>query len=155
MRMSTRGRYGLRAMLGLARQGADEPVLMEDLAQQEDLSIKYLHALLTKLKAAGLVRSVRGAGGGFILARSPAEIALSEVLHTLEGPLTLVPCVTDKRVCRKTNQCTARGVWRELSNRIEDMLAHISLQDLIDSEKSAAQQSKEKKAGPRRRKADD
>ncbi len=154
MRMSTRGRYGLRAMLGLARQGADEPVLMEDLARREDLSVKYLHALLTKLKAAGLIRSVRGAGGGFVLARSPADIALNEILHALEGSLALVPCVADKRVCRKTGRCTARGVWRELSDRIENMLAHISLQDLIDSEKFSARPSREKKAGPRRLKAD-
>lgn len=150
MKISTRGRYGLRAMLGLARGGTDAPVLMESLARQEELSIKYLHALLTRLKAARLVRSVRGAGGGFVLARPPARITLKEILRALEGSLSLVPCVADRRACRKTSRCTARGVWRELSDRIEDMLTHISLQDLLDSENQSDTRRRQPSAGPPR-----
>ena len=78
MRISTRGRYGLRAMFELARSFGGAPVLMSAVAERQDLSRKYLHALLTTLKSAGLVRSVRGAGGGFLLARPPAEIRISE-----------------------------------------------------------------------------
>ncbi|NLX14485.1 MAG: RrF2 family transcriptional regulator [Phycisphaerales bacterium] len=150
MKISTRGRYGLRAMLGLARHHADGPMLMESLAKQEGLSIKYLHALLTKLKAAGLVHSVRGAGGGFVLARAPAKIALNEILHALEGSLSLVPCVADKRTCHRASHCTARGLWRELSEKIEDTLAHVSLCDLLDSENRSELRPGTNKSGQRR-----
>ena len=86
MQISTRGRYGLRAMFELARGFGQDPLLMSTVAERQGLSRKYLHTLLTTLKTAGLVRSVRGAGGGFVLARPPAEIKLSEVITALEGP---------------------------------------------------------------------
>jgi Rrf2 family protein len=136
MRVSTRGRYGLRAMLGLARSFGDAPVVMADLAEREGLSRKYLHTLLTGLKAAGLARSVRGAGGGFVLAREPSEIKLKEVLHALEGSLCLVDCVADERACARANGCTARGVWQELSGVIENMLDNVTLADVIAAEKA-------------------
>lgn len=136
MRVSTRGRYGLRAMLELARSFGDAPVVMADLAKREDLSRKYLHTLLTGLKAAGLTRSVRGAGGGFVLTREPSEIKLKEVLHALEGSLCLVDCVADERACDRANGCTARGVWQELSGVIENMLDNITLADVITAEKA-------------------
>ena len=131
MRVSTRGRYGLRAMLALARSYGDAPVVMADLAEGEGLSRKYLHTLLTGLKAAGLARSVRGAGGGFVLAREPSEIKLKEILHALEGSLCLVDCVADERACDRANGCTARGVWQELSGAIENVLDNVTLADLI------------------------
>lgn len=131
MKMSTRGRYGLRAMIELARHFGEPAVLMSDVARREDLSRKYLHALLTSLRSAGLVRSVRGAGGGFVLTRHPAEIRLNEVVHALEGPLSLVPCVADQRRCRKAGKCTARRVWQQLSAALESMLSSVTLQDLL------------------------
>jgi len=140
--MSTRGRYGLRAMLELARRFDESPVLMGALAEREGISRKYLHALLTVLKSAGLVRSVRGAGGGFVLARSPSEIRLSEILHALEGSLSLVDCVMDKRACGKASRCTARRVWQELNGAIEDVLASVTLEDLIASEDTTGSRPK-------------
>jgi Rrf2 family transcriptional regulator, cysteine metabolism repressor len=137
MKMSTRGRYGLRAMLDLARHFGERAVLMSDVARREDLSRKYLHALLTSLRSAGLVRSVRGAGGGFVLTRHPAEIRLNEVVNALEGPLSLVPCVANQRRCRKAGQCTARRVWQQLSTAVESMLNSITLQDLLIMEGGA------------------
>ncbi len=135
MKVSTRGRYGLRAMLELARCFGDAPVVMADLAEREGLSRKYLHTLLTGLKAAGLARSVRGAGGGFVLARDPSEINLKEILHALEGSLCLVDCVEDERACDRANGCTARGVWQELSGAIENILGNMTLADVIAMEK--------------------
>jgi len=133
MKMSTRGRYGLRAMLELARCFGGEPVLMGTLAEREGLSRKYLHALLTGLKSAGLVHGVRGAGGGFVLTRDPAEITLAEILRALEGSLCLVDCVDDEEVCDRTDGCTARGVWQELSAAIENVVENTTLGDLIAS----------------------
>ena len=121
-------------MLELARRYGEPPVLMSVLAERESLSRKYLHALLTALKEAGLVRSVRGAGGGFLLSRAPSEIRLNEILHALEGPLSLVDCVTDEGVCSKTERCTARRFWEGLSGTIEGALEKVTLEDLIESE---------------------
>lgn len=134
MKISTRGRYGLRAMLELARCHGEPPVLMSVLAERESLSRKYLHALLTILKEAGLVRSVRGAGGGFLLTRVPAKIRLSEILRALEGSLSLVDCVEDEGACDRAESCTARRVWEELSRTIESVLEKVTLEDLIASE---------------------
>jgi len=131
MRMSTRGRYGLRAMFELARAFGQAPLLMSTVAERQGLSRKYLHALLTTLKSAGLVRSVRGTGGGFALTRPPVEIRLSEVLRALEGPLSLVDCVADGRACDRVNRCPARGVWQELAGAVEGVLHNVTLDDLI------------------------
>jgi Rrf2 family cysteine metabolism transcriptional repressor len=134
MKMSTRGRYGLRAMLELARCHGQSPVLMSSLANREALSRKYLHGLLTALKKAELVRSIRGPGGGFVLAREPSKIRLSQVLHALEGPLSLVDCVADRLSCSRVNSCTAHLVWEKLSETIENALDGVTLEDLIESE---------------------
>ena len=131
MRVSTRGRYGLRAVLDLAERYGGSPVLMSTLAERQRLSRKYLHTLLTSLKSAGLVRSVRGPGGGFVLARSPARITLREILLAVEGPLSLVDCVAEREACDWTRRCTARRVWRDLSGLIEDALGKVSLESLL------------------------
>ncbi len=139
-------------MLELARCAGEAPVLMSALAEREDLSRKYLHSLLTALRASGLVRSVRGAGGGFVLTRHPSEIRLRDVLHALEGPLSLVDCVADGRVCSKADRCTARRVWRELSDAVENMLDSVTLEDLVAQENLAcSRQGVDKGRSPRTR----
>lgn len=117
-------------MFELAQGFGEGPVLMGTVADRQDLSRKHLHALLTALKSAGLVRSVRGPGGGFVLTRPPAEIRLSEILHALEGPMSLVDCVADKGACRKASRCPARRVWQELSGAIENVLDNATLEDM-------------------------
>ena len=131
MRVSTRGRYGLRAMFELARDFGEAPVLLSTVAERQGLSRKYLHTLLTTLKSAGLVRSVRGARGGFLLARRPAEITLSEIVRALEGPFSLMDCVADQTVCDRVNRCPTRQVWQELSDAVENMLDNVTLEDLV------------------------
>lgn len=133
MKITTRGRYGLRAMLELARCYGGPPVLMSMLARREGISRKYLHALLASLKSAGLVRSVRGAGGGFLLSRAPSEIRLNEILHAVEGPLSLVHCVSRPAACKRARTCTARRVWQDLSGSIEQVLSGVTLGDLIST----------------------
>ena len=136
-------------------------MVMADLAEREGLSRKYLHTLLTGLKAAGLARSVRGAGGGFVLAREPSEIKLKEILHALEGSLCLVDCVADERACDRANGCTARGVWQELSGVIEYTLDNMTLADVIATEQRRRPRARGARSKPcggnsgdRRRKAD-
>ncbi len=151
MRISTRGRYGLRAMFELARGFGDGPLLMRAIAERQDLSRKHLHVLLTSLKSAGLVRSVRGPGGGFVLTRPPGQIRLSDVLHALEGPLSLVHCVADRRACDRANRCPARGVWQKLSGAIKDVLDGVTLQDLVAPETKACSEPAGKKKEHRSR----
>ena len=121
-------------MLELANRFGEQPVLMSTVAESQHLSRKYLHALLTPLRSAGLVQSVRGAHGGFVLARPPAQIKLSEVLRAVEGPLSLVDCVADPRVCDRSERCPSRRVWEALSGAVNDMLDHVTLEDMMAEE---------------------
>lgn len=121
----------MRAMLDLAQGFGAAPVSTRAMAERQGLPRKYLHALLTALKSVGLVRSVRGPGGGFALTRSPAQISLGEILRAVEGPLSLVDCVADRRVCGRAERCTARRVWEELSDAIGEMLDSVTLEDLV------------------------
>lgn len=149
MRISTRGRYGLRALVELARNFGSGPLLMSQIAEKQDFSRKYLHALLTSLKTAGIVRSARGSGGGYMLGREPSKITLSEVFKVLEGSLSLVDCVEDSKVCSRADSCETRNVWQGLSRKIDRHLSEISLADLAqygggDSTKALFELSLEK-----------
>lgn len=130
MRVTTKGRYGLRAMIALAKHDAGQPVLMSDVANEMGISRKYLHAVLTALKSAGLVRSVRGSGGGYCLARDPRQINVAEIICTLEHFHSLVDCVENANVCTRCPTCVARGLWTGLGQAIQRYLAGISLYDL-------------------------
>ena len=132
MKMSTRGRYGLRVMLDLALRDGKNPVLMSDIAQSQQISRKYMHSLLSRLKAAGMVRAVRGMGGGYLLNRACADITLFEILETLEGTLYPIECTLNPRLCPRTEQCATRDVWLEISHCIEKLLTGMTLQDLVD-----------------------
>jgi Rrf2 family protein len=153
MKMSTRGRYGLRAMFELARAFGRAPLLMSTVAERQGLSRKYLHTLLTTLKNAGLVRGVRGAGGGFHLTRPPAQIKLSEVLRALEGPLSFVECVTDKRACERSDRCPTRRVWQQLAGAVDSVLDNATLEDLVGPEDQKCAGLKAKSRSPRARTA--
>jgi Rrf2 family protein len=131
MRLSTRARYGLRAILQLAQSFDKGPVLTRTIAQDQDISVKYLHALLTTLKDAGLVRSVRGPSGGYTLARRPSKIRVSEVVRALEGSLSLIECVEDRAVCKRVDRFAARDIWRDLSKAIEGALSSLTLGDVV------------------------
>jgi len=136
LKLSTKGRYGLRALIDLAAAYGDGPTLVRTVAENQEISGKYLHALLATLKSAGLVRSVRGSGGGYALARDPAEIRLTEVLEALEGPLVLVDCVSDGELCTRSPKCAARDVWSSVSEAITDVLSAITLKDLLERQQA-------------------
>lgn len=131
MKLSTRGCYGLTAMTELARFYGGGPLLMRAISEKYDISRKYLHALLTSLKAAGLVRSIRGSGGGYILTRAPADIAVSEIIKALEGTLAPAECVQDSSVCTRSEECAAHELWVEMHNMVQDLLDGVSLADQL------------------------
>ena len=133
LKLSTKGRYGLRAMIDLAKayDNRHHPVMMSDIATRQELSRKYLHALLTPLKNAGLIRSTRGAKGGFHLAKPPEEITIGEILTALEGELNIVDCISDESDCSRISGCLARGVWKELNDSIARLLDNVTLHKLL------------------------
>lgn len=131
MKITTRGRYGVRAMLGLASHYGQGPLLMAKLADDLDVSRKYLHALLTLLRSEGLVKSTRGSGGGYELARPPEDITIADIFLKLEGCDSLVQCLQDAETCDKCDICIARKLWGGLGKVIEDYLASFTLVDLL------------------------
>ena len=135
MKLSTRTRYGMRAILELARNNGDRPLQVRTIAQRQDISVKYLEQLMTILKSAGFVRSIRGSKGGYILARSPDEIKLNEVFNCLEGFVATVDCVSNSNLCKRTDDCVTRQVWAQVQNAIQNVLKSITLQDLVDRTK--------------------
>jgi Rrf2 family transcriptional regulator, cysteine metabolism repressor len=118
-------------MVELARHHGNGPLLMRAIAESQGLSRKYLHALLSSLRAAGFVRSVRGSGGGYVLVRAPHEIKVSEVVQTLEGAITFADCVRDRGVCERSRTCVGHELWREMSHAVERYLQGITLADLL------------------------
>jgi Rrf2 family protein len=135
LKLSTKGRYGLRAMIELAGSYENEPMLMAKIAERQGFSRKYLHALLTSLKSAGLVQSIRGSRGGYMLAKSANEIRISEVVEALEGPLSIVDCLREEQVCSRTDECLARGMWKELNTVMAGVLTNTTLADLVNQNK--------------------
>ena len=132
MRLSSRARYGMRAVLELALEYGKKPMQIKTIAEREDISNKYLEQLVAMLKSAGLVRSVRGPRGGYVLSRPPAEISLKEVFWTLEGPMIAVECLEHPEFCPRCTDCTTRQVWQELQDAVTGVLESYTLADLVD-----------------------
>jgi Rrf2 family protein len=136
MRLSTRGRYALRAMADIALHDGNGPVARQDIADRQELSAAYVAQLFARLRSAGLVEGVKGPGGGYCLARDPAMITASDVLQAVEGPLTVVPCTLDcpdtQPVCSRVDECVTHILWKRLSATIAEQLESVTLQDLCD-----------------------
>lgn len=131
MKISTKGRYGVRAMLDLAIYGNNGiPIDLPDIAKREGISEKYLEQIITPLVKSGLLKSVRGRYGGYLLNKPASQVRISEIIKILEGPLFVVDCVSDPKVCNKVNSCVTREVWMTLSKKIEEVLSSFTLQDL-------------------------
>ena len=136
IRISTKGRYGTRAMLDLALNYGNGLTLLKDIAERQEISIGYLEQIIPSLKTAGLVNSSRGAHGGYALAKVPVDITIKEIISALEGPLALVECIKDPDKCEKTDFCVTRDLWDELSEKIDDFLISVTLQDLVEKHRN-------------------
>lgn len=132
MRISTRGAYGLRAMLVLARVQHSETLALRKIAAREQLSEQYLEQLFRDLRREGLVTSKQGARGGYTLAVSPDMITVGQVLRALEGPLGPMQCVLeDETECRHSEHCVTKILWQRLKDAIDDVLDNTTLADLL------------------------
>lgn len=132
MRLSTRSRYGIRALTALAAQEPAEGRCAREIADEEDLSKKYLESILAQLRTAGVVRSVRGAHGGYVLARDPAELTVGEVIRVLEGSLAFVECVDDPSFCERHNNCITRYIWEEAERALSKTFERITIASLVE-----------------------
>ncbi|MGD8968111.1 MAG: Rrf2 family transcriptional regulator [Anaerolineae bacterium] len=134
IRITTRGRYALRAMLDLALHGGDGPVARHEIAERQDISADYVAQLFQKLQDAGLVEGVKGPGGGYRLAHAPGEIGTGDVVEAVEGPVALVHCVEPdgRSSCSRVDGCVTHLLWKRLSLLIKEFLDATTLQDLVD-----------------------
>lgn len=134
IRLSTKGRYGSRLMVNLASHyhNGRESVILKNISDEEGISIRYLEQIIIPLKINRLVKSIRGAGGGYILARHPSDIKLREILSALEGPCCLVECVDDKDYCDKIKECATYDIWKNASALLKDYFEQTTLQDVLD-----------------------
>ena len=148
IKLSTKGRYGTRLMLNLAHHfnNGNEAVILKSVSDDEEISIRYLEQIVIPLKINKLVKSIRGAGGGYTLARHPSKIKLSEILHALEGTCCLVDCVDDGDYCFRIPNCAAHDVWTHASHLLKEYFGNITLQDLIEisNKKNAKPKAKSK-----------
>ena len=133
MNISTKGRYGLRAVLDLAMNYGDRPIVLSTIAERQDISEGYLEQLMGPLKKAGIIASARGAQGGYYLARDPKEIYVGEVFRALEGPLEIVACFGEENTekCERKDYCGSAFIWGEIQDAISAVLDKYTIYDLI------------------------
>lgn len=135
MKLSTRARYGTRALLELALHWDEEPVLLKDIAQSQQIPLSYLEHLISPLVQAGIVKSTRGTRGGVSLLRPPKEVKLSEVVRLLEGSTALVECVNNPEAYPRSDFCVTHDIWREVKKAMDGVLESTSLQDLVERQR--------------------
>lgn len=132
MKLSTKGKYGLKAIFELSLHANEGPMPLNMIASRQKIPEQYLEQIFSTLKKSKLITSVRGAQGGYLLNKKPEEITVGDVLTILEGPVALSQCIIDEGACENSNDCSTRLVWEKLKKGIEDVLHSITLQDMID-----------------------
>ena len=136
MKLSTKSRYGIRAVIEIAKSYGAQPAKRKIVAGNQEISDSYLENILIVLKNNRIIDTTRGVNGGYILSRPPKEITILEIVDALEGPLDLVECLGLKTTCSKTESCAARTIWKELSDSWKSILGHLTLQDMIEREEA-------------------
>ena len=131
MKLSTRTRYGVRLMAALALNYGQSPVFLKDIAKGENISEKYLSLIIIPLRGVGLVNSIRGAHGGYSLARDPSQITMKEIVDVLEGDCSLVDCVNNPSTCPRVPICASHDIWAIIGGKISETLSSITLDMLV------------------------
>ena len=134
MKLSTKGRYGVRLMFDLAMHYGKGPIFLKEIAERQGMSEKYLWQLIPPLKQAGLVTSTRGAHGGYELSKSPDQMTVREIVSAVEGPLSLVDCVGDPSICARKDACVVNGVWSEISAKLIQAMEVITLASMVEKQ---------------------
>ena len=134
MKLSTKGRYGVKAMVDLAIHYGDTPVSIKTIAKRQGISEYYLEQLFAPLRKAKLIKSIRGAQGGYVLNKDPKEITVADIMYILEGPIEIAECI-DSTDCDNVDSCATRLLWGRIKNSIDEVMEGITLQDIVDEDK--------------------
>jgi len=118
-------------MLELACHCGEGPIELREIAKREEISLKYLEQVIVPLRTAGLIKSARGSKGGYTLAKHPSEIYLKELVETFDGPLSLIECLKDPKVCQRVSNCITREIWQEVSKAIDGIFNSVTLEDMV------------------------
>ena len=139
MKISTKGRYALRLMLDLAQCEEDKYIALKDVAERQQISVKYLEQIISVLVHAGYVKSVRGTGGGYMLSKQPQEYTVGMILRLTEGSLAPVSCLeSEQNTCPRADDCVTLSVWEKLYDAINGVVDNITLADLVKDSKAKA-----------------
>jgi Rrf2 family transcriptional regulator, cysteine metabolism repressor len=140
MKLSTKGKYGVRAVFEIACHYGNGPISIKEIAERQGISFSYLEQILHKLAKAGLIDSVRGPAGGYLLARQPSELTIGDIVRVLEGPIALSHCLEpgESADCYQADDCVARMVWAKVGAKIEEALDSISFNDLLQRKQKEA-----------------
>lgn len=138
MKVSTKTKYGLRAITTIAQNYGKGPIPLKLIAEKQDISLKYLEQIIAILRTNGIVRSLRGAKGGYMLAKSPEKIKLLDCFEALEGSTSLVECTDIDYFCPRVNKCLTKILWTKIQNAVQKILDSTTVQDLIEQDKDSA-----------------
>ncbi|MGV3024624.1 RrF2 family transcriptional regulator [Clostridium thermobutyricum] len=134
MKLSTKGRYGVKAMVDLAINYGEAPVSIKTISKRQNISEYYLEQLFSPLRKAKLIRSIRGAQGGYVLNKAPKEIRVSDIMYILEGPIEIADCI-DGVACNNVECCATRMLWKRIKESIDEVMEGVTLQDIVDDYK--------------------
>lgn len=134
MKLSTKGRYGVKAMVDLAIHYGEEPSSIKSISERQNISEYYLEQLFSPLRKADLIKSIRGAQGGYILSRSPKDITVADIMRVLEGPIEISECIEEnnERSCSNIDCCATRLLWSRIKESIDSVMESTTLQDMVD-----------------------
>lgn len=135
LKLSTKGRYGVKAMLDLAVHNSSVPVSIKSISHRQGISEYYLEQLFAPLRKAKLITSIRGAQGGYVLAKDPKDITVLDIMNILEGPVDISDCI-DGTDCTNIDMCATRVLWKKIKNSIDSVMASVTLQDMLDDYES-------------------
>ena len=131
MKLSTKGRYGVKAMVDLAIHYGESPISIKSISQRQGISEYYLEQLFSALRKAKLIKSIRGAQGGYVLNKLPEEITVADIMEVFEGPIEISDCV-EGTTCNNGNCCATRLVWQKIKTSIEDVTTSVTLKDIVN-----------------------
>ena len=131
MKLSTKGRYGVKAMVELAIHYGDSPLSIKTISQRQGISEYYLEQLFSPLRKAKLINSIRGAQGGYVLGREPKDIKVSDIMYVLEGPIEIADCI-EGVACDNVDCCATRLLWTKIKNSKDEVMEGVTLQDIVD-----------------------
>lgn len=142
MKLSTKGRYGVKAMVDLAINYGETPVSIKSIAKRQNISECYLEQLFSPLRKANLITSIRGAQGGYVLSKEPKDITVADIMKVVEGPIEISECI-DNSSCDNVDCCATRLLWEKIKNSIDDVMESITLQDIVDDSNNIKQKNEE------------